>query len=167
MDDLRHHKNDKLFIIGLISLILGFALLGFTLYLAPNLLLGWHYTIPDFFMNWANWLELYSNYSDLEAAKALLLILFIVSVIFVLIAYVTSNMMDKELYKQQVVDPEIPKRKKKISHEGLDLGLKLFIIIIFVFILAAAFEWMIYSPPSVNAMNTFVTSPQWQVVDNN
>ena len=168
MDDLRQPKSEKLFILGLVSLILGFSLLIFSLYLAPNILFGWHYSIPEFYMNWSNWMQYTFNYSDEIASKMLLLVFFISSIVLVLIAYVISNIMDKQLQVPETVENLKPKKDKKISHEGLDLGLKLFFIIILVFILAAVFEWVIYNPPSASAnINTqFAPSPQFQNADN-
>ena len=168
MDDLRHPKSETLFIIGLVSLISGFSLLLFSLYLVPNLLFGWHYSLPDFFMNWSNWMQYSFNYSDDGASKMLLLICFVVSIVLVLIAYLTSIMMDKQLYVQNNTDELQPKKDKKLSHEGLDLGLKLFVIIIFVFILAAVFEWIIYTPPSqsMSSSTQFLPNTQLQHVDN-
>lgn len=142
-----YQKNHTLYIVGLISLVVGLTLFIFTLYMLPHLLFGWRYDIPSFIMDWREWIQFRYGIREVAAARLVLVLLFIVSVLCLLVAYFSSNNLDKELITSEVEEIEKPARIKESTKEELSLGLKILLIIISVFILAALFEWLIYTPP--------------------
>jgi hypothetical protein len=118
----------------------------------PHLLFGWRYDIPGFVMDWREWIQFHYKFTEVAAARLLLFLLFILSILFFVIAYFSSNNLDRELDKSELEEFEKPARIKESTREELSLGLKILIIIIFVFIVGALFEWFIYTPPPEQAI---------------
>ena len=144
MEADRYQKNHKLFIVGIFSLVLGLSFLGFSLYMLPHLLFGWRYDIPGFIMFWREWLQSEYNYTEPGASKILFLFFFGFAAIFVVIAYLSSSRLDSQILSGELQDTNKPVKLKAETREGLGLGLKIFFIIIVIFLVGALFQWSIY-----------------------
>ena len=144
MDDDYFQKNNKLFIIGLISLVMALAFLGITLYMLPNLLFGWRYNTPAFFMIWREWLQTQYGYTQAGASKIVLLLFFIPTTVFIVISYFSSRRIDSQTLYSDLSSEIKFSQVRKQSREGVYLALKILFIMIFVFIVASLLQWLIY-----------------------
>ena len=147
MEADRYQKNHKVFIIGLISLLIGLSGLALTLYLLPHLLFGWHYDTPEFIVFWRHWLQSEQGFTEAAASKLVLLFFFSLAVIFGAIAYFSSNRIDSEILSAELEAPELPEQSRELkpsTREGLGLGLKILFLMAIIFMLAALLEWAIH-----------------------
>lgn len=147
MEPDRYRANHKLYVLGIISLLLSLSLLAFSLYITPRLLLGWKYDSPEFLMHMIDWLQRNYQFTEVAAAKIILLMFFILALLFGIMAYIISNRVDNQIYgieepKESVIEQVASRRN--IS-ESMGFGLKVFLIIIVVILLAILFEWTLRS----------------------
>ena len=142
-----YKKNNVLYIVGLLTSVIGLAFFVFSLYMLPNLLFGLKYDIPSFIVDWREYIVDHYKYTAVVAARLLLVLLIILSMIFFVIAYFSSNRLDSDLYTPELEEIEKPAKIKESTQEGISLGLKILFIIVAVFLFGALFEWLIYTPP--------------------
>ena len=149
----RYQTNKTVFVLGMIGLVLSIALILFSVYIFPAIILTWVYDIPEFIFHWIDWFEINYNLSSQAASWVVFLLFFIPGLILGIIAYYSSNRIDNQLYEvepEEVVEDEPVSREERIrQRETLTFGLKIFILIILVLILAAIFEWMLYIEPQL------------------
>lgn len=142
-----YKKNNVLYVVGLLTSVIGLALFVFSLYMLPNLLFGLKYDIPGFIVDWREWIVDHYRFTAVASARLLLALMFILSMIFFVIAYFSSNRLDGDLYTPELEEIEKPAKIKESTQEGIGLGLKILLIIVAVFLFGALFEWLIYIPP--------------------
>lgn len=153
MEEDRYQKTHTPFILGLLSLVLALTLFAFFLYLLPHTLFSWQYNVPEFILDWREWLEYKYNFTEPVASKYILFLFFGLAMIFTIIAYIASHLIDNQLLPHEMGDMNKPVKFKKNGREALNLGLKIFVIIIIVFILGALFEWLIFDPATQPGSN--------------
>lgn len=131
------NQNNKLFIFGIICLVISLGLLFFSLYILPYLIWEFNYDVPDFIIT------LISNYQDnyysLTASKTIVwLYFFIPAVFFGFVSYFVSNYIDKHTPELQNPEEEEQKQESNLNRESLkesaSLGGKLIAIIILIFV---------------------------------
>ncbi|WP_028388500.1 hypothetical protein [Legionella fairfieldensis] len=148
MEHDRYEQNSKLFVIGLLCLLLSLTLLAFGLYILPYLLWNWRYDIPDFVLSWREWLKEYYNFTDSGASWLIFLVFFIPAIICGFISRWASNYIDNQI-NGIVPAPEPQKHREEIKRdlqESFGFGLKIFLLIILVLVAVTALEWLIASP---------------------
>jgi len=139
----RYERNHKVFIIAMISMIMSLALLGFVLYMLPYLMFDWVYNVPGFISAWEEWLIDNYNYSDHGARRFLLFISVLLDCFFIIIAYLTANTIEKQIFKSEIQYTVSPtKKNNNVDREGLNLSLKIIFIIFVVFSVGMFFEWL-------------------------
>lgn len=143
MEPDRYQKNHTLFLVGMISLMVGLILLLLSLYLLPNLLFGWQYSTPIFVTYVNEWLRATYEIPSQAAAKIIFLVLLGLSLIFIVVAYFSSNRLENEIYQDELGETEQPIVKKEEPSEGKSLTLKILLIIFAIFVLGTLFEWLI------------------------
>ena len=141
-------KNDKYFLVGLISLAITLFLLPFACYLLPSVLFGWTYHIPDFVFAWTDTLQDMFSLNSQQASWAVWGIFFVSAAFFAVIAYVTSTKIKDEKPKISVrlsTDADEVMPVKKDTRENLFLAIKIIAIIVLMFLLAQGLQWVMSS----------------------
>ena len=156
MEQDRYQKNHKLFILGLFSLVLSLSLFAFSLYLLPNLFFGATYDVPWFIANWVTGLHYAYDISEPAASKIVFLVFFLSALIFAIIAYISSNRIDDQIYSTEL---EIikPVKVKRGTTGALRLALQILFAIVLVFLAVLFVEWLLnISPEQINGGRQFV-----------
>ena len=148
----RYQKNHGLFITGMVSLVICLVLFSLLMYVTPNLLFGWRYSIPSFITFSMGWLVDTYDVTELSAARIIFLIGFILAWLFAFIAYISSNRIDNEIYHDELPEAFQTISPKVEEHEGMRLFVKILIFIALVFIMASILEWVVYTPPAISFM---------------
>lgn len=144
MEQDRFGSNSKLYILGMICLVLCLGLFFFSLYILPYLAWGLNYNVPDFVLDLISSFQDNYNYTDGASKLITWLIFFVPCVITGLISYFVSNHIDNNLYKSEL-KPEIEEEAPPTKHIGREIkesagfGLKILglmiVIIIAIFLL--------------------------------
>jgi hypothetical protein len=131
------NQNDKIFICGIICLVLALGLLFFSLYILPYMIWEFHYDVPDFILTMISDYQGNYNYSPGSSKAIVWLFFFIPSLIFGYISYFISNYIDKSAQEQQTLTEEVgskePTRSRESLKESASLGIKLLAIIVLIF----------------------------------
>ncbi len=141
MEEDRYKKNSSLFIIAMLAMTIGFVLLAFTLYILPFLLFGWIYDVPSGIIYLQEWVHTSLDFTESDADKLILSFFTGLALIFIVVAYITSNRIENQIFKQ---GEEEPKKRAHLSvdtQESFSLTLKLLLVIIVIFILAYLVPW--------------------------
>ncbi|MDP3562031.1 MAG: hypothetical protein Q8R83_07635 [Legionellaceae bacterium] len=148
MEPDRFVQDEKSYIVGILCLIISIGLFAFSFYLFPFLVLGWHYSIPEFIPIWGNDLQQYYQLSDEASSWLLFLVLFVPAIVFAVIADILSNRIDAEIHGIQ--PKRIANKEQDIApiKESNQLIFKIAGIIVLVFIAARLFQWAISSTPN-------------------
>ncbi|MDA9272196.1 hypothetical protein N9Q05_02315 [bacterium] len=144
MEPDRFQQNQVHYIVGLVCLVASLSLFAFCAYTLPYLMFSWHYTIPEFVLEWNNTLTVNYQFSTTAASWILFLGFFFPALIFAIIADVLSNHIDNEIHgiepTKTVIDPHLK--------ESSNLALRIILIMILVFVAAELFQWIISTPAS-------------------
>jgi hypothetical protein len=139
MEYERFGGNSKLFIFGIICLVISLGLLFFSLYILPYFLFEWSYNIPDFILN------LLAKYQDdyhytLAGSKFVVWMMFFVPcVITGLISYFITRHLESKMYGPDITpveeqpqnEGEIQKQiKESASLGGKIIGLMIAIVVV-------------------------------------
>lgn len=151
MEADRYQQNHALFIIGLISLLLCLGVTFFTLFVAPHLIFGWHYDVPEFIAYIREWLFTAFNITDRQASVIIFFGFLLLAIMFGSISYYSSTRIDDQIYeieeeKNQLNVTHTIKRNRKMSQstkESLRFFILLFGIAIVVFASTVIFHWLI------------------------
>lgn len=160
MEEDRYRTNNKLYSLGIVSLLLSLSLFAFSFYILPNLLFGWKYDTPEFIMHFREWLQWNYHLSEIAAARLTLASFFLLAIIFGVIAYIASNRVDDQIYEDafEKSQPSEPIAQRKTISESMGFGLKVFFILIAVVLFAILFELAIRStsPEPVDESRQYV-----------
>ena len=147
MEQNRYNQNHKLFITGMISLLLCLAFLLFMLFMLPHLLFGWIYDVPETVTHVREWITTDYGVSSSRASLVIFLFLLALVLLFGFVAYYASTRVESKIFSSE--EPE----DKEESHltEKLSAGLKesfrffitLLAILIVAFAATVGFHWMI------------------------
>jgi hypothetical protein len=144
-------REDRLFLLGLVSLILSLFLFPFVVYLFPAIWLGWEYSIPEFFQEALLWFEVTFHTTYDLAFLWLFRLTFFAAVVFGVIAYLISHHITKlqaEINKEE--DEEaltFAMKAKEGSRESVLFFLKMVVIIGLVFVVSDMIQWAISFSP--------------------
>ena len=150
MEPDRYQQNSKLFIIGIVCLLLSLSLFAYSFYLLPHLLFGWVYDLPGFIFHWREWLKQKYNFSEVGAAWTIFLSFSIPALVCGYISYLTSNKVDNEIYGILPEDKETEEERiqpTSAKEDGLGFGFKLTLAIILVLMLISLLQWLLTIPP--------------------
>lgn len=96
MAEESNSNNDKIFILGVVCLVLSLGFLLFSLYIVPFLLWDLAYDVPDMVTNMTSTLQEDYDYSSAGSKLIVWLMFFIPGLIAGCISYYISNRIDKE-----------------------------------------------------------------------
>jgi len=148
MDPDRFQQNSKLFILGLVSLLVCLSLLTFGLYILPFLLWKWNYDVPALVLQLREWFKDSYDFSEIGASWMVFLIFIIPALICGYISQWSSNYIEKKMYHLDNPDPEKTKEIQKDLKESMSLGLKITLLIILVIIAVTIVQWLLAPPTS-------------------
>lgn len=150
-------QEDKLFFLGLFTLVLSLFLIPFGFYLLPAAWLGWQYNIPDFILNFTLWMQVTFHTTYGWAFVWVARLIFLPGIFFGVVAYLISRKLDKlkleaEGEAEGIEEEDISAHKKnqklqKETQDSLMLLLKIAGIAALVFIVANAVQMVLSSPP--------------------
>jgi len=139
----RYERNNKVFLLAMISMITSLTLLGFILYILPYLMFDWVYNVPEFIAAWEEWFVDNYNYSNHGARRFLLFLFVLLDFFCIIVAYLTSNTIEKQIFKSEIQSTIIPtKKNNNVDSEGLNLSLKIIFIIFIVLFIGMFFQWL-------------------------
>lgn len=144
--------EDRLFILGLVSLIFSLFLFPFVAYLFPAVWLDWQYHMPDFVLNMTLLLQDTFHIAYALALRWILRLSFLAAVFFGVIAYIISHRINRlqqaadEAIETETILPKpskIAKFRKQNNQESVLFFLKLVVIFMLVFIVSDVIQWAI------------------------
>ncbi|KTC90262.1 hypothetical protein OQJ18_04730 [Fluoribacter dumoffii] len=150
MEQDRFGSNSKLYILGMICLVLCLGLFFFSLYILPFLLWGLNYNVPDFVLDLLSSLQDDYNYTPGASKLIAWLLFFVPSMITGLISYFVSNHIDNNLYKSEMNIEEVSEKPqgKQISKElkeSAGFGLKILGLMILIVVVIFLLQYLIQS----------------------
>lgn len=134
-----HDQNNKLFILGIICLVLCIALVLFSVFIIPYLIWSLNYNVPETVLAFIAYFE--DNYYFTEPASRLIvwLLFFIPGLIAGFLSYIISYKIDNkvlglETEKEETEEESIQRtdRIKKDLRESAGLGLKILILMLLI-----------------------------------
>ncbi len=140
-------REDQLFLLGLVSLLLSLFLFPFVVYLFPAVWLGWEYRIPDFVVNISLWIQLVFHTTYDKAFLWFFRLSFFSAIGFGVIAYKISHRISQlqaEINKEE--DEKALTFSMKVKESGSDsviFFLKMVVIIGLVFVVSDMIQWAI------------------------
>jgi hypothetical protein len=141
-----NQQNNKLFIVGMIFLVLSLMLLAYTMYLSPYLLLNWKYDVPESVVSLQNILSVKWETTERTASVVMFLVLVAVSGALIWIAHKLSNRME---HTENPTEQSEPERDYKRTKETMSVLAKLVVWIVVIFVAALVLQWIMYTPPPV------------------
>ena len=144
-------RDEQLFFIGLVALVLSLFLFPFVAYLFPAVWLGWEYKLPDFVLNSALWIESTFHTTYAMGLEWFFRLTFLAAVFFGVIAYFMAHHISQkkpddveEAESRTVI--KISQKTKSNSKETVLLFLKMAVILMLVFIVSDVIQWAISFP---------------------
>jgi hypothetical protein len=154
MEPDRFAQNHVFYVVGLFCLVAGLGLLAFGLYIFPNLILGWRYSIPDFIMDFSGFFQDQYGMSAQRSSWIVSALLLLPALIFILIADVLSNKIDQKIYgiSSSAKGRKLQQANRIQVGESGTKGLffTIVMIIVVVFIAAELIQWVISSTQNTN-----------------
>ncbi|KTD41357.1 hypothetical protein [Legionella parisiensis] len=150
MEQDRFGSNSKLYILGMICLVLCLGLFFYSLYILPYLAWGLNYNVPDIVLTMLSSLQDDYNYTVGASKLIVWLIFFVPCVITGLISYFVSNYIDNNIYKAELrveEESENAPRKQigKEIKESAGFGLKILGLMILIVIVIFLLQYLIQS----------------------
>lgn len=137
MEHDRYSANQKLYIVGIICLLLALGLFFFSMFIAPFLIWNLHYDVPDLLTHMITYFQEKLSYSLPTSKVFAWLIFFIPSLIAGYISYYISNYIDNQILS--VKTEEDLEEKKQASNlmqkeirESLGLAAKILMLMIII-----------------------------------
>ncbi len=146
MEPDRFQQNSKLFIVGMICLLLGLTFLAIALFIIPYLLWNWHYGVPSMVVQLHQWFRDSYSFDNGGASWMVFLTFLIPAIIFVIISQWSSNHIEKQMYGMDLDRPGRRMEIHKEIHDTLSFGLKLGILIVLVIIAVIVVQWFVSVP---------------------
>ncbi len=146
-------EEDKLFWVGLVSLVFSLFLFPFVVYLFPAVWLGWEYRIPGFVVDMTLWMQGFFHTSYAHAFLWFFRLTFFLAILFGVLAYWAAHTLTK---LQAMINKEedhesltLSMKAKESSRESVLFFLKMVVIIGLVFVVSDMIQWAIsFSPPA-------------------
>lgn len=145
----RYKGHHKLYIFGIISLILCLSFLFFSLYILPFLTWYAHYDVPDFVSAMISYFQEGYLWSAATASFVVWLLFFIPSLIAGFISYRISNYIDNQLLgiepktmtKEEAILRSIEMRRD--IRESASLGFKIFMLMLIIVLAILLLQFII------------------------
>lgn len=134
----RYTNNNKLYVLGIISLILALGLFFFSMYILPFLVWNLYYDVPDFVSNLIMYFQNGYYYSPTTSKVLTWMIFFVPSLISGYISYYISNYIDDQILGiTQSADSQEAKESSEEIREDVkqSLGLAAKILILMLLII--------------------------------
>lgn len=147
----RYRINKNLYLLGMLGLLLGMTLSLFALVILPNLLWNLSYNVPPFIQEMVQYFEYEQRLSPTASAWTIFLLFFVPGLILIILSAMASNKIEDKVYHLKNIESRdvlVFEDNKKENYEGVSFSMKLFFIIIMVFVVATLFHWLISTPPT-------------------
>ncbi|MBA2711785.1 MAG: hypothetical protein H0U57_14495 [Tatlockia sp.] len=148
MEPDRFQQNSKLFIVGLISLLLCLTLLAIALFIVPYLIWNWHYGVPAMIIELHEWFRDSYSFDNSGASWMVFLTFFVPAIICGVISQWSSTHIEKEIYGMDLDRPGRRMEIHKEIHDTLSFGLKVIILIVLVILAVSLLHWFVSGPPT-------------------
>lgn len=142
-DRFEHHPI--LFVMGLLSLMIGLLMVVFCIYLLPHIFFSWDYSLP---LTWYQWSQLIQNKYVLSletAEKWFFMSLLILSFVLLFIAEWISNYIDSRELKVKVMKEELDVSLDPLQQRGE--GWRIFLLVALILLITIfgvrLLEWSI------------------------
>lgn len=150
MEQDRFSHNQKLYILGMVCLLLSLGLFVFSLYIIPFFIWDLNYNVPYFILALLNLFQEEYDYSIAASKVIVWFIFFIPSIVTGLVSYVVSNYIDNQIYKAEQKNEEnqgnLYKQEKGIMRqESVAFSLKILGLMILFIFLIFLFQYLIQS----------------------
>ncbi|WP_019216868.1 hypothetical protein [Legionella tunisiensis] len=146
MEPDRYEQNSKVFILGIITLLLSLTLFALGFYIAPYLFWGWNYDIPATVLNWYEWLKEYYEFSDAGASWIIFSVFIIPALICGYISHRASNYIDNKIHGIEPVKTEKQIEIKEEVKATLGFGFKIVLLIVLVLLALSLLQWLLTVP---------------------
>lgn len=148
MEPDRYKHNNKLYICGIICLILALSFFFFSLYIIPFLVWHLHYEVPETITILVTYFEQQYRFSSGEASVLVWLIFFIPGLIAGYIAYYISNHIDNQIHKLDIIDEEPQKAPAQTQitremKESAGLAFKIIFLMIMIVVIIFLLELLV------------------------
>ncbi|MCH9762730.1 MAG: hypothetical protein K0U24_00620 [Gammaproteobacteria bacterium] len=162
-------REDQLFFLGLVSLVLSLFLFPFGAYLFPAVWLGWEYHIPSFVLHASAWIQATFNMPYLDAFRWFFRLTFVFGILFAVIAYFISHHITKlkteaeaeaerlehAEYEEHAapddlnieITRDISGKPQESTKDTVLFFIKMVVILTLVFIVSDMIEWAISFTP--------------------
>ncbi|MDF1678516.1 MAG: hypothetical protein P1U32_07475 [Legionellaceae bacterium] len=151
-------QDDKMFLLGLLSLLCSLFLFPFAAYLFPAVWLGWEYQLPGFVVDTSIWIQTVFDTNYTVAFRWFFRMIFVLAIGFGVAAYLIAHHIsqmqaaeekNKEMMEEEV-RPKLSTKAKQTSKESFRFFLKMVVIISLVFIVASMIQWAISLPTAAS-----------------
>lgn len=141
--------NNKMFLFGIICLVISLGLLFFSLYILPYLIWELSYGVPDFILTFLAKFEDDYHYSVATSKTLVWLIFFIPCLVTGLISYFVSRYLDKKMYGEELGIPPAPEKPagevQRQIKESASLGGKILALMICIVVVILLLQFVIQS----------------------
>jgi hypothetical protein len=146
-------RNDKFFLLGLVSLAVSLFLFPLAIYILPQAYFGWTYHIPDFISNFNEYLQDAFGMTRRSASWTVFYSIFLMAIVFANIAYFaamrTRHDIKKSIPHENVDEAVVRLRQANQNRrETIFLVVKLVLIMVLVFSIAEIVQWVVAMSPS-------------------
>ncbi|MCC5015945.1 MULTISPECIES: hypothetical protein [Legionella] len=146
MEPDRYEQNSKVFILGIVTLLLSLTLFALGFYVVPYLFWGWNYDIPAIVLNWHEWLKEYYEFSEAGASWIIFLIFIIPALICGYISHLASNHIDNKIHGIEPVKTDKQIEIKEEVKATLSFGFKIVLLIVLVLLALSLLQWLLTVP---------------------
>lgn len=143
----RFNESRKLFIVGIITLLLSLSLLAFGLYILPYLLWNWFYKVPGFILKLREWFREEYKITEILASWFIFFMLIIPALVFGYISYKISNSIDNQIYHIDTTTPEKKFKRTQDFQDSAKIGLKIIGLIVLILIIIAILQSILRITP--------------------
>lgn len=143
----RFANNSKLYILGMVCLVLSLGFLFFSLFILPYLIWQLNYHVPGFILSLLNMMEESYNYSVGASKLIVWLLFFVPGLVTGYVSYFVTNYIDNTIYhiKTQTEEDREHKEIGKEIKESAGLGFKILGLMVFFIIIILLVEYLIQS----------------------
>ena len=139
----RYNQNSGNYLIGMICLFAGLMLFCYSAYVLPYLMFGWHYSLPDFILNWASMMKTEYDFNRFYVGCIIFFSFFTPGLILFFIAGLISNHLESDLIEKPPEEEKIVLTRDSEKYKSLRLSLKMLGLLILVVIFVRLLEWVI------------------------
>ena len=144
----RYQEHSKLYLFGILCLLMCLFLLFFSLYLVPYLIWDLHYNVPDLISTLIVFFQEHYYVSNTGSKILVWLLFFIPSLVTGILSYYVSNFIDsKVLHVESETDEEQVKQHsavvKKVVKESVKLGFKILSLMIMIVLVILLLQIMV------------------------